>query len=208
MDARDEFALRAIHELPRWVPTTVSNVQGFFRRFPVAVAAMGIVVMGIGAFLPFVTWPCWQCLVIGDQPPVSVASLAGGYDNWLMLLTLLTLAAAAAGHLANIRRRLLAAVVLTAAVGALALAVFDGNQPGRLFHWAVLSGDQTQASYWIHPPPTGLGIGFYVFLVGAVVAITGASAMVLNLSREHGRPGPRTCRQSGSLAADTTTDQS
>jgi hypothetical protein len=182
-------------------------LQGFFRRFPVAVAAIGIVLMGIGALLPFVTWPCWQCLVIGDQPPVSVASLADGDDNWLMLLTLVTLAAAVAGHLANTRRRLLAAVVLTAAFVALALAVFDGNQPGRLFHWAALSGDQTQASYWIHPPPTGLGIGFYVFLVGAVVAISGASAMVLSLPREHGRRGLLACRQSGSLAVDTTTDQ-
>jgi hypothetical protein len=118
---------------------------------------------------------------------VSVASLADGYDQWLVLLILLTLAAAAVGHLVNIRRRLLAVVCLLAALGAFALAVFDGTQPGRLFRWAVLPADLAQASYWVHPPPTGLGIGFYVFVVGAGVSVIGASAMLMNSARRQGR---------------------
>lgn len=164
-----------------------SNFEGILRRLPAAVAGIGIGLMGAAAFLPFVTWPCWQCIVIGDQPMVTTASLADSYDKWLVLLSLLTLAVAAAGHLANIRRLLVAVVCLSAAFGALALAVFDATQPGRLFRWAVLSGDQAQASWWVRPPATGLGIGFYVFLVGAVVAILGASAMVLNLPHDHER---------------------
>jgi hypothetical protein len=157
------------------------------RRSSAALVAIGVGIMGIAAFLPFVTWPCWQCLVIGDQPPVSLASLADGYDQWLVLLILLTLAAAAAGHFRNIRRGLLAVVCLFAALGAFALAVFDASQPGRLFHWAVLPADLSQASYWVHPPPTGLGTGFYLFVVGAVIATIGASAMVMKLRGRHGR---------------------
>jgi hypothetical protein len=157
------------------------------RRSFSALVAIGTGIMGTAAFLPFATWPCWQCLVIGDQPPVSVASLADGYDRWLVLLVLLSLAAAAMGHLMNIRRGLLAVVCFFAALGAFALAVFDAGQPGRLFQWAVLPADLSQASYWVHPPPTGLGIGFYVFVVGAVIATVGASAMVLDLRRGQGR---------------------
>lgn len=148
---------------------------------------MGVGLMGIAAFLPFATWPCWQCLTIGDQPPVSLASLADGYDNWLVPLILLTLAAALVGHLVNIRRRLLAVVCLSAALAAFALAVFDGTQPGRLFRWAVLPADLAQASYWVHPPPTGLGIGFYLFAFGAGAAVIGATAMVMNPPSRQGR---------------------
>jgi hypothetical protein len=137
--------------------------------------------MGVGALLPFATWPCWECLVVGNQPPVSVASLADGYDNLLVLVLLLTLAAAATGHLANIRRRLTALVCLATALAAFALGLFDGSQPGRLFRWAVLPADLAHASYWVHPPPTGQGGGFYVFLAGGSIAIIGATVMVMNL---------------------------
>jgi hypothetical protein len=143
--------------------------------------------MVMGALLPFATWPCWQCLVVGNQPSVSVASLADGYDQWLALVILLILAAAVVGYLLNIRRRLLAVVCLFAALGALALAAFDGTQPGRLFRWAVLPADLAQASYWVHPPPTGLGIGFYLFVFGAGAAAIGASAIVMNPPRSQGR---------------------
>ena len=158
------------------------------RRSPGSLVAIGAAVMGTAAFLPFATWPCWQCLVTGDQPPVSVASLADGYDRWVVLLVLLALAAAAVGHLMNIRRRLLAVVCLVAAFGAFALTVFDATQPGRLFQWAVLPADLSQASYWVHPPPTWLGTGFYVFVAGAVIALVGASAMFMNPWRRPGRP--------------------
>jgi hypothetical protein len=115
-----------------------------------------------------------------------VASLADGYDNLLVLVILLTLAAAAAGHLANIHRRLMVVVSIAAALGAFGLGLIDGSQPGRLFHWAVLPADLAQASYWVHPPATGLGGGFYVFLAGAGVAIIGALGMAMNLGLKPG----------------------
>lgn len=164
----------------------MSAPTNVIRRAAAALIAIGVGLMGVGALLPVVTWPCWDCLVVGNQPPVSVASLADGDDNLLVLVLLLTLAAAAAGHLANIRRRLTALVCLAAALGAFALGLLDGSQPGRLFHWAVLPADLAQASYWVHPPPTGLGGGFYVFLAGGGMAIIGAVAMVMNLGLKNG----------------------
>jgi len=146
--------------------------------------------MGLAAFLPFATWPCFECLGAGGQIPVSFASLVDGYDQRLVLVILLTLAAAVVGHLAT-RSRLLAVLCLCAALSAFALGVFDATQPGRLFRWAVLPPDLAYASWWVHPPPTGLGIGFYMFIFGASAAVIGASAGIMPRQRnERWRPLP------------------
>lgn len=165
-------------------PMSRVSPAGLPRRFPGSLAALGGGLMAIGAFLPFVTWPCWQCLVIGGQPPISVASLAQGYENWLVLLTLLTFATAAAGYLLGMFRMVAAGACLVTAVGAFALAVFEATQPGRLLRWAVLPADQAQASFWVNPPSTGLGIGFYAFLGGAIMAIIGAVAMLIDIRHQ------------------------
>jgi hypothetical protein len=76
-------------------------------------------------------------------------------------------------------------------LGAFALGVFEGINPGRLLRWEVLPADQAQGSFWVHPPPTGLGVGFFVFLAGAGIAIVGASTMLTNLRRKDGQRASR-----------------
>jgi hypothetical protein len=139
-----------------------------------AVSLLGVVVMLWAVFLPFLATPCLGCLQAGGQPSVyNTWSLAQGSDARLVALTTLVLGVLVVGHLLGIRRPVTAAASLGVALAAVGLVLFEGvDARNRMFPAGGPSN--------VHglSPALTLDAGFYVFLLGAVVAVVGGISMV------------------------------
>lgn len=132
-----------------------------------------VAVMGWASFLPYMTIPAWwnDGLPGPGQPAVTIASwsLADGDVARLAIVLLAVLAVAGIATLAGIRRRVSAFVSLIASVGLVLFAEFASSDGGRhvLPAW-VLPGSGGEVA---PVEPVTVGVGYYVFLAGAVIAV-------------------------------------
>lgn len=148
-----------------------------------AVCLLAIGVMGWAAFLPFMGIPYYGGGLAGCcQPPLFTERLADIWDARLVIVALPVFAVVTAGHLARIRPALTAAACLAASAGAVLFALFEVSDGGRRI-----------LPVWVFPLPTGdpetatVGVGYYVFVASAVVAMLASLIMVLT-SLWGGRP--------------------
>jgi hypothetical protein len=127
---------------------------------PTLVCLLAVSAMCWAAFLPFVEITWGDCLACGPPAPPLTESLAQGSRGQLVLVMLVVLGIAASLHLAGIRRRIAAFVVLGASLIVVDAAV---SWPGSF------TGLGT-------PPP--IDYGFYPFVFAAMVAAVAALVMV------------------------------
>jgi hypothetical protein len=144
------------------------------RVLPGTVCLLAIGIMGWAAFLPFMGIPYYGGGLAGCcQPPLFTERLAALWDARLVIVALPLFAVATAAHLARIRPALTAVTCLSASVGAVLLALFEVTDGGR----RILPA-------WVFPLPSGgpetamAGVGFYVFVAGAFVAVAASLIMV------------------------------
>lgn len=137
---------------------TVSRLTGALGAI---VCVAGALVMCVATFLPY-TGGNWGDGL--DAPTQVTMNIVGGSDVWFVLGTVVTLGFVAASHLAGNRRQATGFIVLAASLLALGLAI---KLPGTWKQDGVVYGE-----------PYLLYAGFYVFLYGAVTAVSGALLMV------------------------------
>jgi membrane associated rhomboid family serine protease len=164
---------------------------------PLRVAVViSFVVMIAATFAPFATQGCaFSCPASLDGAPFIFpsVSLFQSLDGWIVLCVVVTGALVATASLVEFRPRLTACASLVAAVGALALCIFDGIDAwGR-----VMGGDAQSPPMEMTPhgpvpyvpafvlnPPVHVDVGFSVFIAAAVVAAIAALLLVGIVDRD------------------------
>ncbi len=137
--------------------------------FGALVCVAAAVVMCVAAFLPY-TGGNWGDGLGG--PTQITISIISGSDAWFVLGTVVTLGLFAASHLVGVRRQATGFIALAASLVSLGLAL---KLPGTWKLDGVVYGE-----------PYLLFTGFYVFLGGAMAAVTGALLMTTaGLFRPH-----------------------
>jgi hypothetical protein len=143
--------------------------------FPGAVCLLGVGAMTWASFLPFMGIPYWGGgLALDNQPPVFPMSLTDLWDARVIVVALPLFAVMAISHLARIRPSITAVTCLVASVAAVLFALFE-----------VSDGGHRILPSWVFPLPTGdpetatAGVGFYLFLAGAALAVIGSLMMVM-----------------------------
>ena len=152
--------------------TGVRTASRWVGAFGAAVCVAASVVMGVAAFLPY-TGGNWGDGL--DAPTQVTLSIISGSDAWFVLGAVVTLGFVAACHVGGFHRQATACIALAASLVTLGLAI---KLPGTWMQDGVVYGE-----------PYLLFTGFYVFFVGAVVAVPGALLMALaGLMRPHAQP--------------------
>lgn len=134
-----------------------------------ALCLVGVFGMSCATALPFTSTRCVGCLETAGQSQYLTWSIAEGLDFRIFLVILIILGAAVIGYLAGLHRHVTGTASLFASVGAAGAAFFEGSAGGS----RVLP-----ASYEATHPPLSLDVGFYVFIVGAVVAVVASLIML------------------------------
>jgi hypothetical protein len=161
-----------------------------------AAVLISFLVMVAATFAPFATQGCARTCPASLNgmpfvfPPVS---LFHSLDGWIALGVVVTGALVATASLVEVRPHLTACASLMAAVGALALCIFDGIDAwGR-----VMGGDAQSPPTEMTPhgpvpyvpalvlnPPVHVDVGFALFIAAAVVAAIAALLLVGIVDRE------------------------
>jgi hypothetical protein len=168
-----------------------------------ALAALLATAMMFGAlFPPFVSSHCIFCpdpAYLGFRTD----SLIQGLDGWVALAVVIAMGAMATAHLMGIRPRATSVGSLSLALTCLAFAIVESvDASGRVLrsdaalrpvgpHGQTLLPDVTQ--------PTAFDVGFYLFVLGATVAVIAAAVIVLATWR--GRPTTRILTATGTATA-------
>jgi hypothetical protein len=135
-------------------------------------ASLLAVVMMTAALLPtFVSQGCSGCSAF-DASGLPASTLRTSPDAWAVVWIVASLLATAALFLAGIARRFAATLNAVAAVAALALSIFEGVSafPRILGAAELVPGV---------PVTYVLGPGFYLLLIGSILAVGAAPAMLL-----------------------------
>jgi hypothetical protein len=136
--------------------------------------------MGWASFLPYMSIPAWwnDGISIGPSSVYLASwSLADGYEARLVIVLLAVLGVGSFASLAGIRRRFSAIISLITSVGLVVLAQFLSGDGGRyvLPAW-VLPGSGGEVA---PVEPVTLGVGYNLFLAGAVLAVIASLIMVV-----------------------------
>ncbi len=134
---------------------------------PGLVCTAGSAIMLAAVFLPYTGGNWGDGLLTGNEVPTQVTlSIISGSDVWLVLGTVVALGVAASCHLTGVRRQATGFIALAASLLSLGLAL---KLPGTWKQDGVVYGE-----------PFVLYAGFYVFLGGAVTAVSGALVMFVS----------------------------
>ncbi len=145
--------------------------------------------MSLASFLPYMSIPAWWDDGLSAGPPYSTYlaswSLADGLEATLVVLLLAILGVAAVAMLCGIRRRFSAMISLIFSVGLVLFALFESSDGGRhvMPAW-VLPGSGGEVA---PVEPVTVGVGFAVFLIGAVLAVIASLMMVDGTVRHRAR---------------------
>jgi len=137
---------------------------------PGVASLLAAAVMTAGLFPPAVSQGCPGCSAFSSAD-LPAGTFWASPDTWAALWMIALLVATAALSLAGIAARLVATVSALASLAAVGLALFDGAVmfPGTL-PAELVPGVPV---YYV------LGPGYYLFLLGGVVAVGAATAMLL-----------------------------
>jgi hypothetical protein len=159
---------------------------------PAALCLVAVTGMGAATFLPYMTIPAWWNDGLSGSGAASVYiagwSLADGTEARLAVVLLAVLAASAIASIARIRRRLSATVALIFSCSLLLFALYASSDGGRhvLPAWTLPGSGGEVAPV----EPVGVGMGYALFLAGALVAVVAATILVVG-SLWDGFPGMR-----------------
>ncbi len=146
---------------------------------PGVLGLLAVTAMAIAMFVPFVTIPIYGGLISGGgAAPREAGNLISSSDARWIVVTLILLAGTVVAQLIGWRRRAYAVVSLVASVAALALAFIEAQSNG----WRVLPGLYGAGAPGtptdLGPVDNALGIGYLLFLAGAILAVIAAVTML------------------------------
>jgi len=147
---------------------------------PGAICLIGVGVMTWGSFLPFMSIPYeGGGIEVGNQPPpLFTETLSNLWDGRLVIVALPLFAVAVICQMARIRSVVAAYTCLLASAGAVLLALVEGSDGGHRIIPA-----------WVFPGPFGdpefasVGVGYGIFLAGAIVAVLASLLMLATTVR-------------------------
>jgi len=163
-----------------------------------ALSLLGAGLMIGSLFPPYVAAQCPDCVPGAFSSSKNVMS---GYDGWLVDALAVVLGLLALAFLVGVGRRLISTCSLILSVPALGLAIFDGvDAEGRVLRGdqpALLGGSARLTA------TVALDAGFYLLLIGAVVAVVAAIGMVSSSAAAEAGPtqGGETRRRASRGAA-------
>jgi hypothetical protein len=132
------------------------------------IVAIAVVVMSIASLLPFLQTPCGDCLRTATYTVQESRALSQAANAWAVVGLLLLVATAAVAHMVEIRPSLTAVVCLALSVVAIAVPFVESGSGGSLLFPGATAIN-----------PMTIETGFYVFLLGAAVALLASLALVI-----------------------------